>query len=79
VILDLAVAALVVVVLGSLSLLAWDLAVSSVAATQRARRRVADARERLHQREVEMHASRVRAQRQLDRIADRVRTSAGDS
>jgi hypothetical protein len=78
VILDLAVAALVVVVLGSLSMLAWTFAVSSVTATRRARSRVADARQRLHEREVEMHASRVRAQRQIDRIADRLRTTPGD-
>lgn len=78
VILDLAVAALVVVVLGSLSLLAWTLAVSTVTATRRARRRVADARQRFHEREVDMRASRVRAQRQIDRLADRLRTTPGD-
>jgi hypothetical protein len=78
VILDLAVAALVVVVLGSLSLLAWTLAVSSVTATRRARRRVADARQHVHEREVDMHASRVRAQRHIDRLADRLRPTPGD-
>jgi hypothetical protein len=78
VILDLAVAALVVVVLGSLSLLAWTLAVSSVTATRRARRRVADARQALHEHEVGLHTSRVRAQRQIDRLAERVRTTPGD-
>jgi hypothetical protein len=77
-ILDLAVAALVVVVLGSLSLLAWTLAVSSVTATRRARRRVADARQVLHEHEVRLHTSRVRAQRQIDRLSERVRTTPGD-
>jgi D-serine deaminase-like pyridoxal phosphate-dependent protein len=78
VILDLAVAALVVVVLGSLAMLAWTLAVSSVAATRNARRRVADARQLLHEREVGLHRSRLRAQRQIDRLAERVRTTPGD-
>ena len=78
VILDLAVAALVVVVLGSLGLLAWTLAVSSVTATRRARHRVADARQVLHEHEVRLHSSRVRAQRHIDRIADRVKSTPGD-
>ena len=43
-ILDLAVAALVLVVIGSLSLLAWTLAVSSVRAVGEGRRTVAEAR-----------------------------------
>ena len=46
-ILDLAVAALALLVIGSLGLLAWTLGVSSVRATRQGRRRVAIARQGL--------------------------------
>ena len=83
VILDLAVAALVVVVLGSLGMLAWTLAVSSVAATRRARQRVADARREIHRLERELHDARARTLDQLERLTDAVSatssTRSGDS
>lgn len=82
-ILDLAVAALVVVVLGSLGMLAWTFAVSSVAATRRARRRVADARREIHRLERELHDARARTLDQLERLTDAVNatssTRSGDS
>ena len=82
-ILDLAVAALVVVVLGSLGMLAWTLAVSSVAATRRARLRVANARREIDRLERELHDARARTLDQLERLTDAVNatssTRSGDS
>jgi hypothetical protein len=75
-ILDLAVAALVVVVLGSLGMLAWTLAVSSVAATRRARLRVANARREIDRLERELHDARARTLDQLERLTDAVNATS---
>jgi cell division protein FtsB len=74
-ILDLAVAALALTVVGSLALLAWTFAVNGVRATRRARRQVAGLRAELAQSEARLHALADQAKSTLDRYASR---AAGD-
>jgi hypothetical protein len=71
-ILDLAVVALAVAVIGSLALLAWTLSVSAVRATNERRREVADARRRVASLEDRMRVARERAAATLTRVGERI-------
>lgn len=71
-ILDLAVAALALVVIGSLATLAWTLAVSAVRATARGRERVAARRRRVADAEARLPEWSARANRTLEKALSRM-------
>ncbi|MGQ0607992.1 MAG: hypothetical protein ACT4OQ_05985 [Chloroflexota bacterium] len=75
-ILDLAVAALALLVVGSLGMLAWALGVSAVSATQHGRRRVADARRILIGANDRLRSSAIGANATLSNLAARTSPSA---
>jgi hypothetical protein len=70
-ILDLAVVALALVVIGSLALLAWTLAVSAVRASSRERQRIAGLRTRVTDAEARLVAATAPAAASLAELADR--------
>jgi len=70
-ILDLAVAALALVVIGSLGLLAWTLAVSGVRAVHRGRRQVSVLRDTVADGEARIQRAAVRASAALAEISQR--------
>ena len=70
-ILDLAVAALALVVIGSLGLLAWTLAVSGVRAVQSSRQQVSLLRETVAGAEARVQRAAVRASAALAEISER--------
>ena len=70
-ILDLAVVALALVVIGSLALLAWTLAVSAVRASGRERERVAGLRRGLADAETRLAAASARTSVALEELVDR--------
>ena len=78
-ILDLAVAALALVVIGSLATLAWTLAVSAVRATARARDRVAADRRSIRRAEARVPETLARADAELVRALNRTAPSAGNN
>jgi hypothetical protein len=77
-ILDLAVVALALVVIGSLALLAWTLAVSAVRATRRQRREVEAARISVGEAQARIEAGSARATASLERLAERTRPRAAN-
>lgn len=70
-ILDLAVAALALVVIGSLALLAWTLGVSAVRSVRRGRESVAVARRTVSESEVRLVAEAEQARSTLERLTRR--------
>jgi hypothetical protein len=78
-ILDLAVVALALVVIGSLALLAWTLAVSSVRAVQRGRANVAESRRSVADADARLQASAARASSALEELARRTTPAARSS
>jgi hypothetical protein len=70
-ILDLAVAALALVVIGSLGLLAWTLAVSGVRAVHRGRHQVRVLRQTVEDGEARIHRAAARASAALAEISQR--------
>ena len=77
--LDLAVIVLVGVVIGSLALLAWTLAVTAVDATRQARARVDQSRHAVADAEARLHAAAKRASTALAELAELTqRTVPGD-
>ncbi|HEX2882936.1 MAG TPA: hypothetical protein VHQ42_00015 [Candidatus Limnocylindria bacterium] len=70
-ILDLAVAALALIVIGSLALLAWTLAVTAVRATHRARQRVAFERRAVTDAEQRLRTSAARTTAALEELRRR--------
>jgi hypothetical protein len=70
-ILDLAVAALALVVIGSLGLLAWTLAVSGVRAVHRGRQRISVLRQTVEDGEARIQRAAVRASAALAEISQR--------
>jgi hypothetical protein len=76
-ILDLAVVALAVAVIGSLALLTWTLAVNAVRAVADGRAEVAAARRRVADAEFQLRAATGRAAWTLARLSDRM-TATGD-
>ena len=78
-ILDLAVVALALVVIGSLATLAWTLAVSAVRATARARERVTLRRRWVARMEAELPEALARADAEVVRALNRSARSAGDT
>ena len=79
-ILDLTVVVLALVVIGSLALLAWTLAVSAVRASRRGVVEVADARRSIADADARLRASAARAGSTLEELARRTdvrRTSDG--
>jgi len=68
-ILDLAVVALALVVIGSLALLAWTLGVSAVRSVHEARASVAEARRAVAESEVRLVATAARIRSGLERVA----------
>ena len=70
-ILDLAVVVLALVVIGSLALLAWTLAVSAVRASRRGLVEVADARRSIADADARLRASAARAGSTLEKLARR--------
>ena len=74
--LDLAVVVLAVIVIGSLALLAWTLAVNAVDATRQGRARVAQSRHAVADAEARLHASAERASTAMAELTQR--TARGD-
>jgi hypothetical protein len=70
-ILDLAVVALAVAVIGSLALLTWTLAVSAVRAVADGRAEVAAARRRVTEAEARLQVAGARAAQALERLNER--------
>ena len=70
-ILDLAVAALALLVIGSLALLAWTLGFSAVRETRRGRRQLADLRDDVAQAEARLRSSAAAATATLTELAAR--------
>jgi hypothetical protein len=70
-ILDLAVVALALVVLGSLAVLAWTLAVSAVRSSRRNRAGVANARRSIADADERIRASAARARSTLEELSRR--------
>jgi hypothetical protein len=70
-ILDLAVVVLALVVIGSLALLAWTLAVSAVRASRRSLVDVGDARRSIADADARLRASAARADSTLEELARR--------
>lgn len=78
-ILDLAVAALALLVIGSLALLAWTLGVGAVAAVRDERRRIEDRRRSVRAAEERIHAGASRASVKMAELTARIRsTTSGD-
>ena len=75
-ILDLAVVVLAAIVIGSLALLAWTLAVNVVDATRQGRARVAQSRHAVADAEARLHADAERASTALAELIQR--TARGD-
>ena len=75
-ILDLAVVVLAAIVIGSLALLAWTLAVSAVVATRQGRARIAQSRHAVANAEARLHATAERASTALAELTQR--TARGD-
>ena len=75
-ILDLAVVVLAAIVIGSLALLAWTLAINAVAATRQGRARVAQSRHAVADAEARLHATAERASTALAELTQR--TAPGD-
>jgi hypothetical protein len=71
-ILDLAVVALALVVIGSLALLAWTLAVSAVRAERRGLAWVADARRSTTDADARLRAAAARAEASLEELDRRI-------
>ena len=71
-ILNLAVVTLGLLVIGSLALLAWTIAVSAVRAVRRERERVADARRSVAAAEERVHADAARLSSVLDDLKARI-------
>ena len=78
-ILDLAVAALALVVIGSLATLAWTLAVSMVRATARGRERVAAARRSVAGAEARLPVELARADARLGEALARISRPADET
>ena len=76
-ILDLAVVVVALVVVGSLALLAWTLAINAVRATRLGRRRVEAARKATAHAETRLRAEAERTTATLTRLSQR--TSRGDA
>jgi hypothetical protein len=74
-ILDLAVVILGLLVIGSLALLAWTLAVSSVRSMERSRRRVAASRRSIADAEARLRSSAAEATARLSDLAARTTPS----
>jgi hypothetical protein len=72
-ILDLAVVALAVAVIGSLALLTWTLAVSAVRAVAEGRAEVTTARRTVADAEQRLQAAGARTSTALERLTDRTR------
>ena len=70
-ILDTTVVALALVVIGSLALLAWTLAVSAVRASRRSLLGVADARRSIAEADARLRASAARASTTLEELSRR--------
>ena len=77
-ILDLAVVALALAVIGSLALLAWTLAVSAVRATRDQRREVASLRQRVADADERLRLAAARAGATLERLTDEAAGATGD-
>jgi len=77
-ILDLAVVALAVAVIGSLALLSWTLAVSAVRATREGREQVAGLRRSVDETEGRLRAASARASATLARLGERTAPPSGD-
>jgi hypothetical protein len=75
-ILDLAVVVLAVVVIGSLALLAWTLAVSAVRASRRSLARVTNARRSIAEADIRLRASAARAGATLEELSHRTGVDA---
>jgi type II secretory pathway component PulJ len=75
-ILDLAVVVLAVVVIGSLALLAWTLAVSAVRASRRSLAGVTDARRSIASVDARLRAFAARAGATLEELSHRTGTEA---
>lgn len=78
-ILDLAVAALALVVIGSLATLAWTLAVSAVRATAQARERVASRRRWVARVKAELPEALAHADAEVVSALNRTARPAGDT
>jgi hypothetical protein len=70
-ILDLAVVVLAAVVIGSLAVLAWTLAVSAVRASRRSRAGVADARRAIAEADARLRTAAARAGASLEELSRR--------
>ena len=77
-ILDLAVVALALAVIGSLALLVWTLAVSAVRATRDQRREVASLRQRVADADERLRLAANRAGATLERLTDEAAGATGD-
>jgi len=77
-ILDVAVAALALAVIGSLGLLAWTLGVPAVRAVRRGRRDVGGVRARVTDAEADVTPMAARANAVLERVARRIQRHTGD-
>jgi len=75
-ILDLAVIVLAAIVIGSLALLAWTLAVNAVEAVDQGRARIAQSRHAVADAEARLHAAAERASTALAELTQR--TAPGD-
>ena len=75
-ILDLAVAALALVVIGSLAVLAWTLAVTASRATDRQRARVAEQRASISDADARLRATADQASKALAALVHRTRPAA---
>jgi hypothetical protein len=76
-ILDLAVVALAAVVIGSLALLAWTLAVSAVRASHRERQRIVDLRRSVADAEARLATASARASDSMAGLVDRTSRGTG--
>jgi hypothetical protein len=76
-ILDLAVVALALVVIGSLALLAWTLAVSAVRAERRGLAWVAEARRSIADADAQVRAAAARAGARLEELGHRIEPRPG--
>ncbi len=77
-ILDLTVVALALVVIGSLALLAWTLAISAVRAERRALAGVTDARRSIADAEARLRISAARATAALEDLRQRTEARPGE-
>lgn len=77
-ILDLTVVALALVVIGSLALLAWTLAVSAVRAERRGMAGVTDARRSIAEAETRLRSSAARATTALEELRRRTEARPGE-